>query len=85
MRRVPLILAGLLASVCIYSATAPAHAEGYPVCLEGGSANTVECNYTTLAQCQATAAGGLGYCVASPGDALNAYASYGRGSSRRMH
>jgi hypothetical protein len=84
MRRVPLILASLLVSVCIYGATAPARAEAYPVCLAGGSANTIECGYATLAQCEASAAGGLGYCVASPGYALNAYASYGRGG-KRMH
>jgi hypothetical protein len=84
MRRVPILLATLLTSLCIYGATAPARAEGYPVCLAGGSANTVECDYATLAQCEATAAGGLGYCIASPGYALNANASYGR-SGKRTH
>jgi hypothetical protein len=82
MRQVPVLLATLLTSACIYGATAPARAEGYPVCLAGGSANSLECNYATLAQCQATAAGGLGYCVTSPGYALNAYASYDRGGKR---
>jgi hypothetical protein len=58
MRRVPLILASLRASVCIYGATGPARAEAYPVCLAGGSVNTIECGYATLAQCEASAAGG---------------------------
>jgi hypothetical protein len=82
MRRVPILLATLLTSVFIYGATGPARAEAAPVCLAGGSANTLECDYTTLAQCEATAAGGLGYCVTSPGYALSAYASYAKGGKR---
>ncbi len=84
MRRVPILLATLLASLCISGATAPAHAESYPVCLACGSANTLECDYATLAQCEASAAGGLGYCVTSSRYALNAYASAGR-SGKRAH
>jgi len=84
MRRVPILLATLLASLSIYGATAPARAESYPVCLAGGSANTLECDYATLAQCEASAAGGLGYCIASPGYALDANARYGR-RGKPMH
>jgi len=84
MRRVPVLLATLLASLSIYGSTAPARAESYPVCLAGGSANTLECDYATLAQCEASAAGGLGYCIASPGYARDANARYGRGG-KPMH
>ena len=84
MRRFLVVLAPLLAAACIYGMATPAHAETYPVCLAGGSANTIECDYTTLAQCQATASGGLGYCITNPGYASSAYASY-RSAGKRMH
>jgi hypothetical protein len=84
MRRYSILLAGLLASARIYGAATPARDEAHPFCLAGGSANAVGCDYATLAQCQATAAGGLGYCVTNPGYTLNAYASYaGRGKRMR--
>ena len=77
MRRFPAIAATLFALVCISGVAMPARAEAGPVCLAGGSANALQCDYATLAQCQATAAGGLGYCVTNP-HAVTAYASYGR-------
>jgi hypothetical protein len=83
MRRYSILLATLLVSACIYGAATPARAEAHPFCLAGGPANTVECDYATLAQCQATAAGGLGYCVTNPGYSLNSYASYA-GDGKRM-
>jgi len=84
MRRFLAVLAPLLASACIDGMATPARAETYPVCLAGGSANTLECEYATLAQCKATASGGLGYCITNPGYALSAYASY-RNAGKRMH
>lgn len=75
MRRFLIILAPVLTLAC-FSSALPASAEEYPVCLAGGSANTIECEYASLAQCQASAAGGLGYCVTRPGNTENAYASY---------
>lgn len=75
MRRFLTILAPVLTLACIYGAL-PASAEEYPVCLAGGSANTLECEYASLAQCQASASGGLGYCVTRPINAESAYASY---------
>ena len=84
MRRFPIILAALLASACILAEATPAIAETYPVCLADGSANTLECDYASLAQCRATASGGLGYCVTNPGYTLGAYASY-RSAGKRMH
>ncbi len=82
MRRLLAISAALITSACIYSAT-PARAETYPVCLAGGQTNALQCDYTTLAQCQATASGGLGYCVTNPGSTINAYARY-RSAGKRM-
>ena len=84
MRRFLTILAPLLTSACIHSVPTPAHAEEYPVCLDGGSANSLQCGYATLAQCKATASGGLGTCVTNPGYAVGAYASYLR-AAKRMH
>jgi hypothetical protein len=84
MRRYLIILAPLLASACMFSLTTPARAEGYPVCLTGGGTDTVQCDFTSLAQCQATASGGLGSCVTSPGYTSTAYASY-RGARKRNH
>lgn len=84
MRRFLTILAPLLTSACIHSVPTPAHAEEYPVCLDGGAANSLECDYATLAQCQATAKGGLGSCITSPGYAVAANASY-RHARKRMH
>jgi hypothetical protein len=84
MQRSLIALATLLAAASIYGAATPARAETYPVCLAGGSANTVECDYANLAQCQATASGGLGYCITNPAYTLGAYASY-RSAGKRMH
>jgi hypothetical protein len=84
MRRSLTSLAALLAVACINGGATPAHAETYPVCLAGGSANALECDYASFAQCRATASGGLGYCVTNPGSTLGAYASYRR-VGERMH
>ncbi|MGY3617089.1 DUF3551 domain-containing protein [Bradyrhizobium sp. USDA 10063] len=84
MRRFLVVLAPLLAWTCLYGMATPAHAESYPVCLAGGPANAIECDYANLAQCQATASGGVGYCITNPGYTLRAYASY-RSAGKRMH
>jgi Protein of unknown function (DUF3551) len=82
MRRFLMVLP-FLTSTCIFWATMPAAAETYPVCLAGGPSNSVLCDYASLAQCQATASGGLGYCVMNPASASDAYASY-RGPGKRI-
>jgi len=84
MRRFLMVLAPLLTSACIFSGATQASAETYPVCLAGGAANALLCDYANLAQCQATASGGLGYFVTNPGYTSNAYASY-RGAGKRIH
>jgi hypothetical protein len=84
MQRYLYVLAPLLASACMFSTATPARAEGYPVCLTGGGNDTVQCDFASLAQCQATASGGLGSCSANPGYASTAYASY-RGGRKGNH
>jgi hypothetical protein len=84
MRRFLIALAALLTSACIFSVATPASAESYPICLAGGAADALRCDYANLEQCQATASGGLGYCVMNPAYTSNAYASY-RGAGKRIH
>lgn len=62
----------------------PAGAATYPVCLAGGQNNAIRCDYSNLEQCQATASGGLGYCVTNHGYTSNANASY-RGAGKRIY
>lgn len=59
-----------------------AGAATYPVCLAGGQNNANRCDYANLEQCQATASGGLGYCVPNPRYTSNAYARYRRAGKR---
>jgi hypothetical protein len=85
MRRFLMVLAPLLTSACILGEPTQAAAETtYPVCLVGGNTDARQCDYANLAQCQATASGGLGYCVTNPAYTSNAYASY-RGAGKRIH
>ena len=81
MWRFPTISAALFGLVSSSAVTTPTRAEAYPVCLAGGQADSVQCDYTTLAQCRAAAAGGLGYCITNPRTA-DAYARYDRGGKR---
>jgi hypothetical protein len=84
MRRFLLVLAPILTSACMFNVATPAHAERYPVCLTGGGNDEVECDFTSLAQCQATASGGLGSCSTNSGYASRAFASY-RGTRKGIH
>jgi hypothetical protein len=48
---------------------APAMAQNYPFCMElydRGGGKSIECRFTSLAQCQATASGMAGSCSANP-------------------
>lgn len=57
----------------IFVAASPASAASNSVCLVGNESG-VQCDYSSLEQCRATAAGGLGYCVpAFPGRPDEAY------------
>ena len=46
--------------------TTPSIAGSYPICLTGGEANSLRCEFSSLEQCQASAPGGLGYCIRNP-------------------
>jgi hypothetical protein len=70
------LVAGLFGG--LFSLAAPARAQtydpNYPVCMQksewGGS--RIDCSYTSMAQCAASASGQAGTCV------LNPYFSFGR-------
>jgi len=93
MRRSFIALGALITAASIYGA-APARAEiDYPVCRSGGGDEggySMRCDYSTLEQCQATAAGIGGSCVMNPFYASkanpnsNANATYRR-PARRIH
>jgi hypothetical protein len=54
----------LVASICT---AAQAQSRDYAFCAYGGKASEgMRCDYATLAQCQASTAGGGGSCVANP-------------------
>jgi len=60
-------IAALVLGASAFLSTAPAAAAGGNYCLSS-SENGVDCSFTSLAQCEATASGGLGECnmVAAP-------------------
>lgn len=84
MRRLRNVLAARLVSLIIFGVTTPAVAQTYPVCLAGGPDNTRRCDFANLEQCQATASGGLGYCVTNPAYNPDAHANY-RGTRGRRY
>jgi|AmaraimetFIIA100_FD_contig_41_11075979_length_738_multi_5_in_0_out_0_1 hypothetical protein len=53
-------LAMLVLGACAFLSTAPAAAAGGNYCLSSDA--NMDCSFTSLAQCQATASGGLGEC-----------------------
>jgi hypothetical protein len=92
MRRSIIALAALVTMASAVQLTTPARAEiDYPVCRNnfGKGGNYRRCDFTTLAQCQATASGIGGTCTMNPFYAANspansnANASY-RGRTRRL-
>jgi hypothetical protein len=65
-------------------ATAPAQGRDYPFCAYGGKTSEgMRCDYTTLAQCQASTAGGGGSCIANPRADRGATTSRDGATSRR--
>src|SRR3954454_16988783 len=68
-----LTLAALLTSGSAFGVATPASAVAYLVCLAGGEAATLQCDYRSLQQCRA-AASGMGYRATNPAYASNAYA-----------
>jgi len=84
------ILALAILLIGAVSAAAPAHAQtydpNYPICLQscalGGC--KIECDYTSLAQCNASASGRAAQCYTNPFFGLG-YPEPHRGSYRRQH
>ena len=54
---IPAILALFVAGTAMIAGSAPAAAHDYPWCVAGGGLGPGDCNYQTLAQCQASASG----------------------------
>jgi hypothetical protein len=75
MRRIPVALIVFVGSVSVLNLATPARAVSYPVCLAGGSDNTLRCNYPSFEECRASAFGGLGNCVGNPAAVFNVQAS----------
>jgi hypothetical protein len=82
MRRTPIALIVLVGLVSVSNPATSAMAASYPVCLTGGSNNALRCNYANFTECQASASGGLGYCVANPASVVDAHASYRKSGKR---
>ena len=81
----PVALIAFLALASVFIAAKPASAQSYSaqsdsVCLAGDD-NGTRCDFASIAQCQATASGGLGYCETNPANAASSYESY-RGAGR---
>lgn len=51
------VLAALAGGTAVIAGFAPAAAHDYPWCVAGGGLGPGDCNYQTLAQCQASASG----------------------------
>jgi Protein of unknown function (DUF3551) len=66
MQRGLLFSAALLVLGGIFDCATPASAQSYPVCLDGGSDNSMRCEFSSMQECRATASGGLGYCEPNP-------------------
>jgi Tfp pilus assembly protein PilV len=87
MRRLRwVILLGVIMSVA--PATAQRYDPNYPVCLQrwgqGGGTN-IDCSYTSLEQCRATAAGLSAQCSANPYWSQSLQASPGRRRGRASY
>jgi hypothetical protein len=72
----------ILAALTLMAAAA--HGRDYAFCAYGGkTSETMRCDYTTLAQCQASTAGAGGSCVANPGGGQTAKTARGGASPKR--
>jgi predicted secreted Zn-dependent protease len=49
-------------------ARAQTYAPGYPICLQtyGITGNSIDCSYTSMEQCRASASGRAAQCIANP-------------------
>jgi hypothetical protein len=78
MRRLVLIAAAVLTSLGSFRMVSPARAEiYYPVCLAGQADDkAVQCEFTSLDQCRASASGTGGSCFTNPETNSGSYATY---------
>ena len=68
MRALALTVVAVTTSLVSATAQAQTYDPGYPVCLQayGGQAGYIDCSYTSLAQCNATASGRSAQCLINP-------------------
>jgi hypothetical protein len=67
MRRLAFAALALGTALTATPASAQTYGSGYPVCLHVyGPATYYECNYSSIAQCNATASGRAAQCVVNP-------------------
>jgi hypothetical protein len=68
MRALALMVMAITTVLVSATARAQTYAPGYPVCMQayGGQAGYIDCSYTSLAQCNATASGRSGQCLINP-------------------
>jgi hypothetical protein len=69
MMRIPALLI-LMSGTALApaSASAQTYDPGYPVCIQtyGRDGNSIECGYTSLAQCNTSASGRAAQCITNP-------------------
>lgn len=82
--RLPALAILAMATISVASPAAAQTYAGYPVCLRVyGPISYYECNYTSLAQCNASASGRAAQCVVNPYAANAAMGAPGRTTKRR--
>jgi hypothetical protein len=66
--RIPVLAMVTIAAALTVPARAQTYDPNYPVCLQtyGIDGGTIECGYTSLAQCSATASGRAAQCITNP-------------------
>jgi uncharacterized protein DUF3551 len=68
MRALALMVVAVATLLVSVTARAQTYDPSYPVCLQlyGGQAGYIDCSYTSLAQCNATASGRSAQCLINP-------------------
>ena len=57
-----------VAIILVAPARAQTYAPGYPVCIQtyGITGNAIDCSYTSMEQCRASASGRAAQCISNP-------------------
>lgn len=67
MRKVTLAMLGIGTLLSAAPAPAQTYGGGYPVCLQSyGRFSHIDCSYTSIGQCRASAAGRAAQCITNP-------------------